>query len=199
MNLTSLIQKVHSFTYELSLGIRTSGNVSSAIDEYGYYSPLPYRVILAILKRLSLKQDDVFVDVGCGKGRIVCCACRLPIRRVVGIEVNEQLLQQAIANVARMHGRHCEFEPIACRAEEYDFHDATALLLFNPFGIGPMRKFMDRLSASYKVSPRPIKIVYANCLYEQPMKAAAWLRKSEEWSATRFAGFGRAVSFWETI
>lgn len=199
MNLTSLTQKVHSFTYELYLGIQTKGRVDSTIAGYGYYSPLPYLVILAILKRLGLKQDDVFVDVGCGKGRVVCCACRLPICRVVGIEVNKELLDQALVNVTKMHGQRCEFEPVAGQAEEYDFHDTTALLLFNPFDIGPMRQVIDKLSESYKASPRLIKIAYANCLYQQPMEAATWLRKSEEWSATRFAGFGRAVSFWESV
>lgn len=199
MRIEAFKQKFHSYVYEHYLGVRTTGRVAASIPDGGHYSALPYKVILEILDRLALTNNDVFVDIGCGKGRAVCCACRLPIRRVVGIEVNQSLCNLTQRNIDRVRGRRCTFQSILGRAEEYDFLDATVIYLFNPFGQDSMARLVERLTTSYNASQRRIQIAYANCLYEQPFREAAWLRKIEEWPASKFLAFGRAVSFWESI
>lgn len=199
MNFASLLQKVHSFACEKYFGIQTTGRVHSSVPGCGYYSALPYRVTFRILKNLRLTNADVFVDVGCGKGRVVCCACRLPLRRVVGLELNKGLLQEAIENVAAMRGVRSEFEPVAGPAQQYDFRDATVVFFFNPFEQEPMVQVINKLGVSYKTSARRIRIAYANCIYEKPMYAATWLRKCEEWPPNTFPAFGRAISFWESV
>ena len=147
---------------------------------------------------MSLRPGDVFVDIGCGKGRVVCCACREPIRRVVGIEVNEVLLEVAVDNAARVRGKKAPVEALAVSADEYDYADATAIYLYNPFDRPIMDKVFARVHQSYVRNPRHIQIAYANCLHEQSFQQMDWLTKREEWPASRFPGFGCPISFWSS-
>ena len=42
-----------------------------------------------------------FVDVGAGKGRALLLAAELPFRKIIGVELNEELTRIAQKNVAR--------------------------------------------------------------------------------------------------
>ena len=198
MNLSLFSQKVRSFVSERYLGIDTTGAVDPTVKWGVHYTPLPYHIISRILTRLELERSDIFVDIGCGKGRVVCCACRLPVRRVVGIEVNQDLLKQADSNVAHMRGPKASFEPIPLPAEAYDYPDATAIYLYNPFDRPIMDQVFQKLTQSYLRNPRRIRVAYANCVHEEPLRQTGWLKKQDEWPAREFPGFGCPISFWGT-
>lgn len=198
MNLSLLSQKVRSFISEQYLGIDTTGFVDPTVQWGVHYTPLPYHIIQRILARLALQPHDVFVDIGCGKGRVVCCVCRLSVRRVVGIEVNQELLNQANTNAQRMRQKKSPFEGLALPAEDYDYADATVIYLYNPFDRPIMDKVFARLDDSYHRSPRPLRVAYANCLHEEALRRTGWLVKRDEWPASSFPGFGCPISFWST-
>src|ERR1700681_3511016 len=51
------------------------------------YSPTPYQAFIVAMRGIPIANDeDVFVDYGAGKGRIVIIAATFRLRRVVGIE-----------------------------------------------------------------------------------------------------------------
>src|SRR5262249_16705051 len=118
-----LWHKAYSWWYEFYLHIDTRGAVQPLTNEGVHYTPLPYPMIARMLKLLDLTPNDVFVDVGCGKGRVVCCACRLPVKRVVALELNRNLLDQAVENARKVRGRRAPVDPVATSAEEYDYAD----------------------------------------------------------------------------
>ena len=196
MKLSLLPQKLYSYFFERYLGIETTGLVGSVIEGGGYYVPLPYLVINQILARLAMGKEDVFVDIGCGKGRVLCCACRKPLRKVVGIEVNESLVKLALANANRVRRKKTEVQVLAMPAEEFDYADTTAIYLYNPFGPPIMDKVFARIDESYRRKPRKLQVAYANCLHEEPLRRTGWLVKREEWPASKFPGFGCPISFW---
>ena len=68
--------------------------------EQHYYATVPYRAIFRILTFLSLKPSDVFVDLGCGKGRVVCCAATYDIAEAIGIEYVRESLRLGAAQCA---------------------------------------------------------------------------------------------------
>jgi SAM-dependent methyltransferase len=58
-----------------------------------------------VLRRDDVGRDDVFVDLGCGEGRMLLeAARRYRFKRVVGVELSGQLAAVASRNVAG-HGR----------------------------------------------------------------------------------------------
>lgn len=198
MTIAASIQKVQSLWYEWHLGIRTVGNIGPVTPWGVHYTPLPYHIAHCILDQMSLKSADVFVDVGCGKGRVLCCACRLVLRKVVGIEVNPVLVDLARRNASVVRGQRSLVEVLEMPAEEYDYSDATGIYLYNPFGAPIMEKVCSRIDESCRRHPRKVQLVYANPLHENCLGRIRYLEKTEEWPGSKFPAFGCAISFWRS-
>src|SRR5437763_11062946 len=63
------------------------------------YEPSGWGYLARALDPAEVGPDDVFVDFGSGKGRVVYQAGRLPFRRVIGVEVSEELNRIARRNL----------------------------------------------------------------------------------------------------
>jgi hypothetical protein len=63
-----LQRRIETFLWERRLGIatRSPGGIDS--EEHESYGTIPYRLIFMVLDRLGLRPQDVFVDLGCGRG-----------------------------------------------------------------------------------------------------------------------------------
>ena len=184
---------------EAYLGINTRGAVSAPNDEGVHYTPLPYPLIFKMLAMLELQPHDVFVDIGCGKGRVVCCASRRTVTKVVALELNGDLLAQMRDNVRRLRGRKAPVDAVQRSADEYEFPDVTVAYLYNPFNARLTERVMERLFQSYVTNPRQVRVIYANPVHETAMLKHGWLRKYHEWPASDFPVFGYPVSFWRSV
>jgi SAM-dependent methyltransferase len=140
------------------------------------YEPLRYAAVHVILREVAFGADDVFFDVGCGKGRILCVLARQRLRKCVGIEYVPDLAAAAVANSRRARGLRT---PIEIRTEDAplaDYSDATIAFFYNPFGVDRMRRCLARIRESLQTHPRRVRIVYANPLAEQAFRECAeWL------------------------
>src|SRR5262245_59558085 len=74
------------------------------------YEPLRYAAVHVILREITLRDDDVFFDVGCGKGRILCLFARHRLKKCVGIEYVPTLAAAALANSGRARGLQTPIE-----------------------------------------------------------------------------------------
>ena len=140
------------------------------------YEPTPMRTIRRGLRRLDVTPDDVFVDVGSGKGRVVLEAARRPFRRVVGVELLPGLHDRAAINARadRRRTRCREIELVrgdALRAGIPD--DATVLFLFNPFLGDIAEGFFACVRESLERRPRRLRLLYLDA---EPDEAAALRR-----------------------
>ena len=52
------------------------------------YEPSSWLPLRWGLRRVHPGPDDVLVDFGCGKGRVICEAARRPFARVIGVEIS---------------------------------------------------------------------------------------------------------------
>src|SRR5713101_6823082 len=81
-----------------------AGNPDKAGTDLGTpysYDPAPWRTLSRSLRLASLEAERfTFVDIGCGKGRILLSALALPFRRIVGVEFSPVLCRIAEKNVA---------------------------------------------------------------------------------------------------
>lgn len=105
---------------------------------------------------LAIGPDDVLVDIGCGKGRVINWWLGLGFaNRIYGLEINEELAEHARQrlapwpNVSIMSGDALENLPA----------DATILFMFNPFWENVMERFKERVIEVYGESS-PIRIAY---------------------------------------
>lgn len=130
---------------------------------------MPYQVTNRALVPLvfdslgEISPEDVFVDFGCGKGRMVLAAAMRPFRRVVGVDISPELCAVARENVEqnRVRLRCPEVEVIAADATQLDVpDDMTVAYLYNPFQGAVFRQALERIIASLDRRPRRIRLVY---------------------------------------
>ena len=191
-------RRVHSTIAELFLGIRTTG--SSPVPDGAImipYIPIPYRAIFPILSTVALGPEDVFVDVGCGKGRMVCCASRWPAREVIGIDFDQALVRAAQRNCERVRGRQAPTRLLCARAEDFSYADITVAYLYHPFERPVMERFLARFETTMR-RDRSVRIVYANPVHDDLFRSADWLVEEEVWPDKTISGFPHRVSFWRT-
>lgn len=130
-------------------------------DERSPYEPVHYEALKIIDERVPVTDNEVFYDLGCGKGRILCHFASKPIRRAVGVEYDPELAAAAQANVARLVGRRAETSVVVGDAGAQDYSDATLIFMFNPFGAETMTRVLSGVSGQ-----SGLRIVYAGPVQE---------------------------------
>lgn len=135
------------------------------------YEPVHYEALNIIDERAPVASDDVFYDLGCGKGRVLCHFARKPIRRAAGVEYNPDLAAIAKANVERLVDRQVDASVIIGDAAGQDYSDATLIFMFNPFGADTMRGVLKRV-----VGRSGLRIIYAGPVQEAVFKEFPALR-----------------------
>ena len=120
-----------------------------------------YRCLKQVFREAPLEKDAVFVDVGCGEGRLLSYLYLKGHQGpILGIE-----LDPAVANTARERMAGCENVTVVCK-NILDCGDllvkADAVYLFNPFAREVLCRFVALLEA---VCVKPLRMYYLNDLY----------------------------------
>lgn len=196
---TSLVNRVEDAWWEWRLGIRTTGaeklNRAGDAHRYGY---LAYHTYFSIFDALQLRADDVVVDLGCGKGRVVCIAALYPILQAVGVEIDPLLYTECRMNAGRMRRRQA---PIRCEcmsATDFDYDAATVLTLFHPFGAATLQAVLGRVEDSLRRRPRELRLVYINPVHAAVTDAKPWLVLEAVWTPSTWSRLKFPVLFYRS-
>lgn len=192
-------RKFRNAVWEYRLNITSRGVTDDGFPPDGLgHQTLPYRATWAVLRSLDLNESDVFVDIGCGKGRAVCCAARFGIREAIGVEADIGRSEIARKNAQRMRGRKAGITILNMPAQQADFSRGTVFYLFNPFGPATLGQVLERIRASVLANPRPIRIVYACPRQEQVLGDSGWLERYDSWASGKDLALDEPVSFWRS-
>jgi SAM-dependent methyltransferase len=165
---------------ERRLGISTRGVIPIDHEDAVHYATMAYGPIWRILSCLELQPDDIFVDIGCGKGRVLCCAARYPMEHVYGVDVSPKLCEVARANGEHLRGRRAPITVRNAVAQDFDYSEATVLFLFDPFGADTLRLVLDKLRSDTDgradTGLRGVRIAYANPTHEAVLREQSWLQ-----------------------
>lgn len=120
-----------------------------------------------LMRRVNIPREGAFVDMGCGKGRVLLLAASVGFSRLVGVDFSEELCQHARRNIADYSNRNdrCapHFEIIHCDAVDYPIDRRDSVFyFFNPFDGEVMSRVLSRIVDSAKRFPRPIWLIYLN-------------------------------------
>lgn len=112
---------------------------------------------------LEIAPDDVLVDIGCGKGRVInwWLGRRLG-NRIYGLELEEELADHARRRLARWPN----VSIITGDALANLPADATLMWMFNPFWVDVVARFKERLVEVYGLESA-VRIVYFMPLFER--------------------------------
>jgi hypothetical protein len=120
-----------------------------------------YLQLMRLFREVPIRQSDVLVDVGCGKGRVINYWLHIGCRnRIVGIELNEQVADwtcerlKRFPNVSIITGNALELIPC----------DATLFFLYHPFSEVVMEKFKAAVMQSVD-DVEDIRVIYYNCVH----------------------------------
>ncbi|MEY4939882.1 MAG: hypothetical protein RIQ93_1617 [Verrucomicrobiota bacterium] len=196
---TGLVNRLDDFCWERRLGVSTSGRRPVNFDDAQPYEAVPYYLNFKLFERVGLRPNDVMVDLGSGEGRAVCAASLLPLKEVIGVEIDPELHAAAERNAGRVRGRRAPIRLICGSATEFNFAGVTALFLFNPFGPATMQKVLDRLHASIEADPREVRIVYVNAVCSHLFQATPWLELYDQWKMSPWSRIKTPVHFLRTI
>jgi len=153
----SHLRRLADLTQDWQLGISTRGLATTDKPGAVYYASVNYAETRELLRRLKLEPSDTFVDVGAGKGRVLCLAAQYRMQKVIGVEYSPELAAVARRNVDRMRDRQTPVEVCRQAAEDFDYTAATVVYFFNPFDAetldAVLRKIeIDRTAASVRIA-----------------------------------------------
>lgn len=126
-----------------SLGFDAENGTETAAFDWGNYEPTLPGVVGRVLDGIERclgpegTAQATFVDLGCGKGRVVLIAAERRFAKVIGVELDQRLVATAERNVAAWAARHPTATPPAIvwsDAAEVPLAGAPLVLyLYNPF------------------------------------------------------------------
>jgi len=140
-----------------------------------FYATVNYTSTRQLLRKLCLSAEDIFVDVGCGKGRVVCLAARHKIGQAVGIEYSEALAAIAEKNIRNLRGRPSAADIICQSAEDADYSNATVLYFFNPFEPPLLDAVLGKIQADRHGKTTRMAFVMESPAQRQVFSKHSWL------------------------
>jgi SAM-dependent methyltransferase len=187
----SVLDRLFGRTGETSEAVRL-GDLGLAREGYHDYEPSGWRSFKRAMKGVKVSSSDTFLDIGCGKGRVVEQAARRPFRRVLGVELSTELAEQAreLAEGERDRRRCGSVEIVAADITTWRIpDDVTVIYVYNALSGDALVAMLDRIAESARRAPRPLLMLYVNPLSERtviehPQFELRRRRGRRRWAAT---------------
>jgi predicted RNA methylase len=164
----------HEWRGEKALGISTTGiDELKDLEEDGVdishasmYMPMNFFILDWLLENNGdAAKKEGFIDLGCGKGRVLIAAAAHGYTNIMGLDFHPRLCAIAIQNTASVSLRFPDatFRIINNDAFYFDIPETVStIFLFNPFDTVIMSGVVQRIVASQTRKARTIRILYAN-------------------------------------
>jgi SAM-dependent methyltransferase len=147
------------------------------------YVASAWNVLPRALRFLGVSESDVFVDFGCGKGRVVHQAAQRPFRRVIGVEISPALAEIARANLAaRRHQHRCrQVEIVVSDAMQFPIpDDLTIGYLFHSFRGEVLDAVLRGIVESIDRQPRRVRLIYVHPIHSEQVLETGRFRLLKE-------------------
>lgn len=125
----------------------------------------------------SINANQVIVDFGCGKGRVMVVAAYYGFKKITGIDFAKALCVSAERNIAKVKSLYLstEFTVLCDDAINYGIkNDENVFFFFNPFDEVVMLQVVKNILKSLKENPRHIHIVYLNPVHKEIFLSAGF-------------------------
>ena len=134
------------------------------------YGTIPPYLIKKILDQVNYDQSDVFLDFGCGKGRVLLIASKYKFKKIIGIEFSPELAGIALKNILSCRDYN-NFDIDRIKIIEKDVldykynNDETVFYLYNPFSNIILDQLCGQIVKSIHHKPRRVYIIYVNPIF----------------------------------
>lgn len=120
------------------------------------------RYVRFVLENIPISEKEVFVDVGCGVGKVLVMLhnhCKL---RIIGIEIDPIIAEIArdrvkgMGNIQVIIGNILDFKNV--------IQDASIFYLYNPFNAEVLDKFLGLVNS---IGRKHVHVIYVNDIFKQ--------------------------------
>ena len=180
-NLKAKLARLKARLYDRRLGIEVSGRTCNQCPDYSLdaeehcYQPTFYGRLEKMIRYLKPTAEDVFVDLGCGKGRVVFFVALQRLKKVIGVELNKELYTIARKNLANLRINKTPVRLVNIDAVNFDVRESTIFFMFNPFGYKTLEGILRNIKESLVINPRKIRIVYYAPRFDYLLDGQDWL------------------------
>ena len=145
-------------------------------DDASQNIPVSYYLLYRFLGRTVFKADDVFYDIGCGNGRVLCYVARKGILKTIGIELSPAFVDKARTNAQNLRNRISPIEVRCGDAVEMDYSNGTVFFFYNPFGPKTLQSVLDKIKESLGSYNRQMRFMYQNPVHSSVFRSSNWLK-----------------------
>jgi SAM-dependent methyltransferase len=128
------------------------------------YALSPAKAFNKLMNTLSFPHNSVFVDLGCGKGKMLLMASQYGFKRIVGVEFSEKLCECARNNISiykKKTGMSADIDVVFSDVVDYKIKDDENLFyLFNPFDEDILINVLRNIAVSFERKHREIYFIY---------------------------------------
>jgi len=168
----------HEIKGEKKYGISTSGyDELKHLQEKGIdishstiYMPANYYMLEKMMFEINkLPHNKTFLDIGCGKGRAMAVAAQHSFKRITGIDISKEFVEETKRNLAVVQEKFpdASFEVVLQDAFYYPIPGhISVIFIFNPFDEVIMSSVVENILMSQEKNPRTVWVIYINPLYE---------------------------------
>lgn len=133
------------------------------------YMPASYDLMEEVFSHLPFPSYKHFIDIGCGKGRVLCVAANRGVRKITGLELSKELCEQAKLNLLKTNLRIKNLEYYVFNNDAFYFDipdDCDCIFMFNPFDEVVMSAVLMNITASLERLQRTITVIYFNPMHK---------------------------------
>lgn len=158
-------RQMHRLDRVVDWRLKTSRNTFSPRGGHWVSAPSPWHILPRALRALEASDQDVFVDFGCGTGRIVHQAARRRLKKVTGIEVIPAVAERAQSLVNAQRGRYrCpRVEIVTCDVTRFEIPDDLTIAYLGQvqyFSAEELDAVLTHLIDSIDRHPRKVRLIY---------------------------------------
>lgn len=133
------------------------------LAHYHRYEPTPYAGLEQLFTQYDLPENPVFIDMGCGKGRVPIYIHHKFHTPAIGIEMDAGFYAEAEHNkesYCRKNGSQNAISFVHTIAENYKIQPCdNVFFFFNPFSIKIFRTVIHHIWESFEQNMRDIHII----------------------------------------
>ncbi|PWT70647.1 MAG: hypothetical protein C5B59_19775 [Bacteroidetes bacterium] len=135
------------------------------ISHFHIYMPVNYYVLEHLMQEIvRFNGNKTFLDIGCGKGRVLIVAATYGFEHITGVDISEEFCDEAEAITQRYSSKNpqADFTIVNVDACKYDIpNEVTTIFLFNPFDEIIMNEVVNNIIKSQHRCSRDIRVIYA--------------------------------------
>lgn len=179
--LTYFVSVVPLRAYDLLRGTEYS-RARETKDQDGRYEYYPSSVFSFpflrgyIRRHMRGGRGHSVLDMGCGKGLVLCFFSGLRFEKVAGIEYDGRLCDLARKNLNKVPEKIEIYQTDAADFAFYGEYDT--FYLYNPFGEATLDTCADKILRSLELRPRKLTVFYCNPVFGDLLKAKGFEKEA---------------------